>query len=214
MKKKRIRPGRPGHATVVAYLSLFLVVGGGAAYAASHLKKNSVTSPTIKNGQVKTADLAAGAVTNPKLANGAVSSATVLDNSLGTNDLADGSVTSAKLAPGAVSAANTKAGNVYGVMFSASAGCCEAQIARASDPGIKSDGCGGPPVCGVIFPRDVGNCSYTATSTNALDTGLSATPAYAQTALLPGDHKEVNVEMFDKSGVVILHDFALTVICP
>lgn len=33
--KKRIMLGRPGHTTVVAYLSLFLVVGGGAAYAAS-----------------------------------------------------------------------------------------------------------------------------------------------------------------------------------
>ena len=66
----------------------------------------------------------------------------------------------------------------------------------------------------MIFPRDVGNCSYTATSTNALDTGLSATPAYAQTALLPSDHTEVNVEMFGTSGMPILHDFALTVVCP
>jgi hypothetical protein len=183
------------------------VVGGGAAYAASHLKKNSVTSQTIKNGQVKTADLAAGAVTNPKLANGAVSSTTVLNNSLGTNDLADGSVTAAKLAAGAVSSASippnsltgadinestlvgTKAGNVYSVMFDTSKGCCETQIARASDPGIKSDG-GGAPACRVIFPRDVSNCSYTASSTNASDTSLSATSAYAETALLPGDHTE------------------------
>jgi hypothetical protein len=240
--KKRIKLGRPGHTTVVAYLSLFLVLGGGAAYAASHLKKNSVTSQTIKNGQVKPADLADGAVTNPKLADGAVtnpkladgavSSNTVLDNSIGTNDLADGSVTGAKLAAGVVSPASvkpnsltgadidestlvgTKAGNVYSLMFDVSKGCCETQIARASDPGIKSDGCGGPPACGVIFPRDVGSCSYTASSTNASDTGLSATPAYAETALLPNDHHEVNVEMFDKTGAVVLHDFALTVVCP
>jgi hypothetical protein len=66
----------------------------------------------------------------------------------------------------------------------------------------------------VIFPRDIGNCSYTASSTNASDTGLSGTPAYAETALLPNDHTEVNVEMFDKLGAVILHDFALTVVCP
>jgi hypothetical protein len=230
--KKRVTLNRPGHTTVVAYLSLFLVVGGGAAYAASHLSKNSVTSQTIKNGQVKTADLAAGAVTNPKLANGAVSSTTVLDNSLGTNDLADGSVTAAKLAAGAVSPASippnsltgadinestlvgTKAGNVYSLMFDTSKGCCETQIARASDPGIKSDGCGGAPACGVIFPRDVSNCSYTASSTNASDTGLSATPAYAETALLPSAHTEVNVEMFDKTGAAVLHDFALIVVCP
>jgi len=43
---------------------------------------------------------------------------------------------------------------------------------------------------------------------------LGATPAYAQTALLPNDHTEVNVGLFDKTGAAILHDFALTVVCP
>jgi hypothetical protein len=48
-----------------------------------------------------------------------------------------------------------------------------------------------------------------------LDTGLSAVPAYAETALLPSiGHTEVNVEMFDKTGAAVLHDFALTVVCP
>ncbi len=55
------------YANVMATLAVFLVLGGGA-YAAFHLPKNSVRSRNIVNGQVKTPDLATGAVTGPKLA--------------------------------------------------------------------------------------------------------------------------------------------------
>lgn len=50
---------RSRHATVVAYLALFVALGG-TSVAAVKLSKNSVRSSHIKNGQVKRADLAPG----------------------------------------------------------------------------------------------------------------------------------------------------------
>jgi hypothetical protein len=52
----------PSHTTVVAYLSLFLVLGGGVAYAA-----NTVFSTDIVDGQVKNADLNFSTVTGSKV---------------------------------------------------------------------------------------------------------------------------------------------------
>ena len=47
------------HGTIVAYLALFVALGG-TSFAAVSLSKNSVRSKHIKNGQVKRADLAPG----------------------------------------------------------------------------------------------------------------------------------------------------------
>jgi hypothetical protein len=69
------------HATVVAYVALFVALGGGA-YAAIKLPKNSVGTKQLKNGAVKTKKLANRAVTGKKLANGAVTGAKVANNSL------------------------------------------------------------------------------------------------------------------------------------
>ncbi len=53
-------------------LSLFLVLAGGTAWAATELDKNEVKSKHIGKGQVKNADLAKDAVTSPKVANGSL----------------------------------------------------------------------------------------------------------------------------------------------
>jgi hypothetical protein len=58
---RKLLSRRPSHATVVAYLALFVALGGGA-YAASQLPNNSVGTKNLKDG----------AVTKPKIANGAV----------------------------------------------------------------------------------------------------------------------------------------------
>jgi hypothetical protein len=81
----RIRP-RLTYANVMVTLLAFVVLGGGA-YAASKLKKNSVTSATIRNGQVKTKDLAKNAVVSAKIKDGQVGSADVKDGSVGGTDL-------------------------------------------------------------------------------------------------------------------------------
>ena len=82
-----MRQRRPSHATVVAYLALFVALGGGA-YAISVAKKNSVVSKSIKNGQVKTKDLAKNAVNGAKVADNSLSGADVNESSLGAVPLA------------------------------------------------------------------------------------------------------------------------------
>jgi hypothetical protein len=58
----------------IGYIALFAALGG-VSYAAVALPKNSVTSKQIKNGQVKSADLASNAVTSPKVKDGSLLSA-------------------------------------------------------------------------------------------------------------------------------------------
>ncbi len=62
---------RPSHGTVVAYLSLFVALGGTSVAAVS-IAKDSVVSSSIKDGQVKTADLGANAVTSAKVKAGSL----------------------------------------------------------------------------------------------------------------------------------------------
>jgi hypothetical protein len=60
------------YANVVATLALFLVLSGGAAYAAGNLGKNSVGTKQLKNSAVTTAKLKNGAVTGAKVAVGSL----------------------------------------------------------------------------------------------------------------------------------------------
>jgi hypothetical protein len=67
--KKRLRP-RLTYANVIATLALFLALGGGAAYAASHLgkgsvgakqlKRNAVTAAKVRDGSLLARDFKAG----------------------------------------------------------------------------------------------------------------------------------------------------------
>jgi hypothetical protein len=60
------------HSWVASYLSLFIALGLGSAYAATELDKNEVKSKHIKNAGVKNADLANDAVTSSKVADGSL----------------------------------------------------------------------------------------------------------------------------------------------
>jgi len=110
---KRLFSRRPSHGTVVAYLALFVALGG-TAYAA-----NEFTGRNIVNGSIKSVDLGANSVNGAKVVNNSVKGADVLESSLGTVprassvvpgaigglELADDAVTPAELAQ--VPAANT-----------------------------------------------------------------------------------------------------------
>lgn len=63
-------------------LSLFLVLAGGTAWAATELDKNEVKSKHIRNGGVKARDLANDAVSSPKVANGSLLSEDFADGQL------------------------------------------------------------------------------------------------------------------------------------
>src|SRR4029077_2177960 len=73
--RRILMPGRPwrrpSHATIVAYLALFVALGG-SAYAATSLPAGSVGATQIR----------AGAVTGVKLAKGSVTARAVADHSL------------------------------------------------------------------------------------------------------------------------------------
>jgi hypothetical protein len=81
------RPSRPSPAMVVACVAMVVALGG-AAYAVTTAPKNSVVSRSIKNGRVKTQDLAAGGVQHSNLAPNSVDTGNVVDGSLLGGDVA------------------------------------------------------------------------------------------------------------------------------
>lgn len=66
------RPRKLTYSNVISTLCLFLLLGGGTAFAASHLGKNSVGTAQLKKNAVTAAKLKAGAVTGAKIAAGAI----------------------------------------------------------------------------------------------------------------------------------------------
>jgi hypothetical protein len=77
----RIR-GKLTYSNVISTLCLFLLLGGGTAFAAGKLAKNSVGSKQLKKNSVTAAKLKNNAVTGAKIANGAVTGAKVANSSL------------------------------------------------------------------------------------------------------------------------------------
>src|SRR3954471_10386826 len=107
MARRTRRPLR--FANVCSLLALRIAVGTGGAYAANTIGSDdiideSIQSVDIKNGEVKTADLAVNAVTANRIVNGdvgiadlganAVDSSKILDASIGNIDIATGAVDS------------------------------------------------------------------------------------------------------------------------
>src|ERR671915_33067 len=66
---------RVTYANVVSSLALFLVLGGGAAYALEG--SNTVFTDDIVNGEVKVLDIGEGEVKTPEIANGQVKTADI-----------------------------------------------------------------------------------------------------------------------------------------
>ncbi len=95
----RIKRARPSPALVISVLALFVALGG-TAIAVKKAQKNSVFSSSIKNKQVKSADISnkkgvkskdivRGAVSREKIAGGAVNGAKVADGSIGDEKLSE-----------------------------------------------------------------------------------------------------------------------------
>jgi hypothetical protein len=87
------------YANVISTLALFLVLSGGAAYAASNLGKNSVGPKQLKKNAVTTAKIKNEAVTAAKVKKGTLTGAQINVSTLGT-------VPSATTATNATNAAN------------------------------------------------------------------------------------------------------------
>jgi hypothetical protein len=72
------------YSNVVSTLCLFLLLGGGAAYAAGHLGKNSVGTKQLKRNSVTTAKIRNGAVTGQKVATNTLTGTDIDVSTLGT----------------------------------------------------------------------------------------------------------------------------------
>jgi hypothetical protein len=105
--RARILLGRFTYANVMSTFAVFLVLTGGAAYAA-----NTVFSTDIVDGEVKNADLANNSVTSTKIYNNSVTSADIRDDNVTSSEVLLDSLTSADLAADSVRAAEIDAGAV------------------------------------------------------------------------------------------------------
>jgi hypothetical protein len=90
------------YANVMSSIAVFLVLAGGAAYAArkigsNQLKANSVGTVKIKANAVTTRKIKKGAVTTVKLRDGAVKSEKLGEGAVTTSKIANGAVTGAKI---------------------------------------------------------------------------------------------------------------------
>lgn len=87
-----VRARAPGHTTVVAYLALFLALGGIGAYAAS-----KIGSKEIKRGAIRAKHIRSDAVGARQIVDGGVGAAELGDGSVGAAELGTGSVLPASL---------------------------------------------------------------------------------------------------------------------
>lgn len=121
------------YANVMSTLALFLVLGGGAAYAAKKIGSNE-----LRGGSVTTAKIKRRAVTTSKLAHEAVKTGRIAKGAVTWGRLANGSVSLEKLAPGFVAPAAEKlsrAANVAatGSVLIGSIGIAQANVTHPVD---------------------------------------------------------------------------------
>lgn len=108
----RLRPRRPSHTTVVAYLALFIAVGGGTAFAV--VAANQVNSESIINKEVKNADLAPNSVGPGKVIDGSLTGDDLAALTIHNKNVAPETLTSAVLAANSVGSSEIKSGAVGG----------------------------------------------------------------------------------------------------
>jgi hypothetical protein len=106
----------PSPAMGVALVAL-VVAMSGTSYAVvrigtKQIRANAVTSPKIRNGGVKSVDLARNSVVTAKIVANAVTGLQIRDASVGSADLSNDSVTGAKLRSGAVGSSDLAGGAV------------------------------------------------------------------------------------------------------
>jgi hypothetical protein len=126
----RATPRRPSAALVISILALFASLTG-VGWAGLALDKNSVRSKTIKNGQVRSIDVAddtkstaltgedisnagGGTLADADLAADSVGSSELAPASAGSSELGAGSVGSSELAPNSVGSSDVIANSLTG----------------------------------------------------------------------------------------------------
>jgi hypothetical protein len=127
----RIRQ-RLTYANVMSSIAVFLVLGGGAAYAAKKIGSNE-----LRGASVTTAKIKRNAVTAAKIKKNSVTTAKIKAAAVTNGKLADGSVSVQKLAPGFVAPAAEKLSRYVnvsadGTVLAGSQGISQANVVHAS----------------------------------------------------------------------------------
>ena len=117
---------RPSHATIVAYLALFIALATGISWAATkitssrQIAKNVIVGKHVKNNSLKGKDIKDGKLTGADVKDGTVAAADLGANSVAAAKIADGSVTGADVANGSLTGADINIGSLgFGKGFSA-----------------------------------------------------------------------------------------------
>jgi hypothetical protein len=153
---RRVR-NRLTYANVMSTLCFFLLAGGGAAYAASHLGRNSVGAKQLKNNAVTSAKIKKGAITAAKLAGGSVGAAQLQANSITGANVEDGTLTGADINQGSLN--HVRAANVTSMSFTEDESCSPS-LPLPAGVASKRNGDG---ACVITFPSPVADCTANAT---------------------------------------------------
>jgi hypothetical protein len=145
---KRIRK-RLTYANVMSSLAVFLVLGGGAAFAAKKIGTNE-----LKGASVTTAKIKRNAVTTSKIRKGSISASRLASAAVTNGKLADGSVTAQKLVPGFVAPTAEKPArsvnvSASGTVLPGSLGIAQANLSHLSTGFYCFSGLNPAPVGGV-----------------------------------------------------------------
>ena len=183
------------YANVASTTALVLVIGGGGAAVAAGVARNSVGSPQIRNGQVKTVDIHPNAVTSAKVGADALTGADIKESTLG-------SVPKAATADKATTALNVMTAVIR------SDGTLNPD---ATSLGAVSSQRLGTGTYQVNFNRDVTSCSFL-TSMGGLTFG---TPGRGFTASVKraGSPSGLFIQTADAANTVTDANFVVAVIC-
>lgn len=137
------------YANVMSSIAVFLVLGGGAAYAAK-----KIGSHELRGGAVTTAKIKRNAVTRSKIKAEAISTAKIAKGAVTNARLADGAVSLEKLAPGFIAPAAEKLSRVAnisdaGSVLLGSSGIAQANVSHPSPGFYCFSGLNPAPVGGV-----------------------------------------------------------------
>lgn len=215
---------RPSPAMIVALLALFVGMST-TGYAAVRLAANSVTSAKIRNGQVKTPDLANDAVNAAKLGRSAVETESLVDEAVTTPKLASGAVTTPRLGDSAVTASKLATGAVNADKLG-DGSVTKAKLAKGVGPFFAVIDAGGTKARAsaefasstkistgayeVQFDRSVRDCAYSVQQGGAT---TSTSIGFASAVRRSGKDNGVYVRTTDIAGASADRAFHLLVAC-
>jgi hypothetical protein len=199
---------RPSAALVVSIVALIVALGG-TSYAAFTLPKNSVGTKQLKNNAVTSSKIKNGAVTASKLNTSGVTvpNATHANSADSATNAGHASAAdNANALGGSPPSAFESASNVLSAVVTNNG--TTATVVRGT-PGTTAFR-SGPGNVRVVFPRDVSNCTWTATQGNP---GSTFVPGDFATVRGDGTATHVEVITYNTTATQIDVNFHIIVVC-